>query len=498
MSADPRLPVVLCQNGARSISQGLPDVRITVDHEARDSTQSILPGLTAAAAAWDEMLVFSAFGVTSRVSTALVREASASHADPGGLQPPGVRLESPHNPSFLYEAGRSLEMLVTLDSSRAPLSVGASLAMLEACELLSRAAGEVAESPILFMQAPVAPQNDPSGRYRGDGSGERPRTSQASAIRMAISLDDASPAKRIAAVRRVMAECELHGYGLQINDRRSGRVRGDWWSLLRPDPDTVAAHSASLALDVASRAKHVATDTWNRDFTEVVVVTAVGPARTGSTLAILADLMARNMSIVGLSVAALQEVAVITAYLGVGAAVEGGDYRQEIGDLRSVLGIAASRSALTHWQGRMSRKSQLTRALDYQMVMSGPFPAVPAEPSSVPLWIAWSSGLAASLTASPAEMIAGYLKDDPIVSFAEVSYARARHTDGSGRIRGRAKISIAFESSLPREGLATWLGEKADECERFVRRSPEFSGTQLEVRVAWRERWLGSVSDAPL
>lgn len=267
---------------------------------------------------------------------------------------------------------------------------------------------------------------------------------------------------------------------------------------MRPDTETVQAHAATLAMDVAARSESGQARGWSNQLREVVAVTAVGPARTGSTLAILADLIARNMCIVGLSVASLQEVAVITAYLGVGPAVEGAEFQREVGDLSRVLGVAASRSALTQWQGRTTRKSQLTRALDYRMVMSGPFSVRETNNESVPFWIAWNTKSAVGVPIPLPEIVVELLIRDPLVVHAEVSYARARRVDGSGLVRGRAKISIMVVEAFKREGLSGWLGEKAEACERLVRKDPRVAGTDTQVRVAWREKWLGAASEAPL
>ena len=55
------------------------------------------------------------------------------------------------------------------------------------------------------------------------------------ALRMLIGFDVTSRHRRIELVCEIAAFAAEHGFGLQVADRRFGRLRGEWWSVLPPD-----------------------------------------------------------------------------------------------------------------------------------------------------------------------------------------------------------------------------------------------------------------------
>jgi hypothetical protein len=492
-----RGPVALAQNGARSIALGIPEVVAWVQHMPPKTQQGQLPldVKNDANRAWDELGTYSALGIETRVTTALNEDSSSFALHPetehvSRTESTSHRLTLPHNPSFLYDSGRSVEVLVTIDSSSLGVSFREALALTEALAFLARAATETAEAPILFLQAPAAPHNDPSGRYRTDGSGERPRAAQACAARMAMSLDEADATKRVSALRYIQAECESRGYGMQVSDSRHGRVRGEWWTLCSPDPRKREDYLDSLSLEIASRGGPVASFDGHDKVSEVIVLTAIGPARIGSTSAIVDDFMARNVVLIGLSVAALQEVAVITAYVGVGAGVVGAAFASTERDLLAGLGSLASSAALTPQQGSVRHRSQLTMALDYRAVLSGPYPVGGTQQIGVPIWMSWSTTREAM---EPAIDAKAFFSKDSIVTGCEIAYCRSRRLDGTGSFRGRAKLILSVNANVRVDAMSDWLSRKCEECESSLVRNHGEAKTL--IRVAWRERWLGKQGD---
>src|SRR6266498_2592899 len=275
---------------ARAATAGSPSVLFDITH---DGPETGLPQVevvppTAPDRTATETLAFHVAGVGFQVHTwtpttpskqqegvttsriAVRRQETNGHAR--GLFAGSVVI----NPDFLYDTDHSVEILVTLDHDRWRPTYADSLMITLAYQGRTAAADAGGDdplgAPVLFLQSPVAPFRDPGRQFRVDGSGEAPRVANGMALRMLVGLEQGNHGKRIALMCALAELATENGFGLQVADRRFGRVRGEWWSVLPPDRERYAARRAEL-FGWAPTVRPSA----------VQLLTFVGPARLGSS-----------------------------------------------------------------------------------------------------------------------------------------------------------------------------------------------------------------------
>lgn len=392
------------------------------------------------------------------------------------------------NPDFLYDPARSIEVLLTLSDDPWRPTYADSLMVTLAYQGLVAAAAADDGAPVLFLQSPVAPFRDPARQFRVDGSGEAPRTANGMALRMLVGLEHSSRGKRIALMCRLAALATENGFGLQVADRRFGRVRGEWWTVLQPNEDRYAARKAELF-------------SWAPDGvpTAVQLLTFVGPARVGSSAAITADLMARNVGVLAVSEASMQEVAFINLMVPVAPARIG---RARLSSaclsIADGLGQTASECGLTRRQAvRAKSRIRSSAATDYRLLRTGPVRPRIKESASAhdhPVWLSWGLPHTAGHPPDVAELVAEQLREakDRVLD-ARIDYYRARVLP-DGRVTGRAKIAVSLADDVPFTVVPALLSElcpwaQRESVARLVGEDVPLSATRL--RLAWRERWLG-------
>jgi hypothetical protein len=400
------------------------------------------------------------------------------------------------NPDFLYDAAHSTELLLTLDYAAWRPDHADSLMIALAYHGMVDATAPKEDgvgAPVLFLQSPVAPFRDPPRRFREDGSGEAPRMSNGMALRMLVGLDVTNRRKRIALVCEIAAFAAEHGFGLQVADRRFGRVRGEWWSVLPPDRDRYLARKAALY-------------GWAPEGVPAAaqLVTFVGPARIGSSAAIAADLLARNVGILAVSEASMQEIAFVNLMVPIAPARL--DRCAPAGSCLPIaegIGQTASACGLTMRQDVRTRSTIAdSAAADYHVLSTGPVrPRIEGSVRETdhPVWLSWGIPLEQDPALRPD--VAGLvldqlLEDADRVAGGQIDYYRARVLPG-GRIIGRAKITVSLVGGISRgdipsllSGLCLWAQREV--AARLVRDDVPLSAIRL--RLAWRERWLGRSS----
>ncbi len=425
-------------------------------------------------------------------------DVTADLADPSGV-PEGHEYvgHSAVNPSFLYDQTRATEILLTLSPGPWKPDLGDCRMVGLAVETLTAAAAQDAVAPILLLQSPVAPFREPSPSFRKDGSGEEPRIARATAIRMTVGLDENRPDRRLAMLRRVAAFARRTGIGLQLSDSRLGRPAGDWWTVLPPDPDAYLAEKARQAGAVDG--VHP---------TEVRVATFVGPARVGSTAAIVAELVGRKVGVLALTSAALQEISFVHAVLPV-APVRTGRGRRPgprvrhelgagIGQLASDCGLAPRRRVP---DGGRQHGVDLTPAVDYCVLESGPVPLaeVPGggtddgDRTSHPLWVSWTLP-AGRPVPEPVAVVLEQVEKVPEVASAGVDFARVRRQP-DGRSRGRAKLSVVLSGHFDDDTVPDVLSALCFTVQTASVAQCKQLGLDVgdvDLRVVWRERWIGA------
>jgi hypothetical protein len=398
------------------------------------------------------------------------------------------------NPNFLYDPANSTEILITLSYAQWRPDYADSLMITQLYHVVATAASADGGVPVLFMQSPVAPFRDPSPKFREDGSGEAPRLANGMALRILVGLDESKPHKRLALVRTIAETAQSYGLGLQIADRRFGRVRGEWWSVLAPDSVRYAARKAELFGWAPTGVPEV-----------VQLVTLVGPARVGSSAAIAADFVARNIGILAMSAATMQEIAFINLMVPIAPARL--TDRPTSGTCLPIvegLGQVASDCGLTRRQDIRSRtRIGETAAMDYQTLSTGPVAPRIMAASAVtehPLWLSWVVPIEDDVDKRPpdvAGLVLAQLREagDQVRS-ARIDFYRVRVLP-DGRVKGRAKISIALLDGTVKARIPTALSELCPWAQREVIATlvrDQVPLRAIRLRLAWRERWLGRTS----
>jgi hypothetical protein len=391
------------------------------------------------------------------------------------------------NPDFLYDSAYSTEILLTLGHDPWRPDYADSLMITSAYKALTSAAGS--DVPILFLQSPVAPFKDPPPRYRVDGSGEAPRVSNGLALRMLIGLDSGSPRKRLALVRKVAWAAAEYGMGLQVTDRRFGRVRGEWWSVLRHEPDIYQRKKVELFGWAPPGIPESAQ-----------LLTFVGPARIGSSAAIVSDLMARNVGVLAVSEASLQEIAFINIVAPIAPARS---VSEEVSakclPIAAGLGALASDCGLTRRRETGSRNPiGDTPATDYKVLRTGPVKLRINDSDGIvyrPIWTSWEMPLVrdeSGQSIDVPELVLQYMRASGPVTASRVDYCRARISP-TGVVKGRAKISVALYLAIKQLDVPDQLSDLCAQSQRDVIAHLVRHGVALRaihLHVAWRERWV--------
>jgi len=497
---------------ARAASAGSPAVLFDVTHFGHDARPAPLTSITPPTAldrVATETLAFHLAGVGFQLNTwapatpskqiegvSNSRITVCSHdtdsRTAGQLYSGSVVI----NPDFLYDAAHSTEILLTLGHDRWRPDYADSLMIALAYEGMARAAAAHeggSGAPVLFLQSPVAPFRDPPRRFRQDGSGEAPRVASGMALRMVVGMDATNRRKRIKLMYAIAKLAAEHGFGLQLADRRFGRVRGEWWTVLAADEMRYAARKSTLFGWAPPGVPDAAQ-----------LVTFVGPARVGSSAAIAADLLARNIGILAMSEASMQEIAFINLLVPVAPARLA--KARTAGTVRSIaegMGQTASTCGLTRRRA-VRRKSDIgaSAAADYQVLRTGP--VRPRIEESVretdhPLWLSW--GLPLELDPDKRPDVAGLVLSQlreatDRVTACRVDYYRGRVLPG-GLVTGRAKLIVSLTPDIEPAEVPRRLSELCPWAQREVVSQlvdDKVPLNQIRLRLAWRERWLGRSS----
>ncbi len=418
---------------------------------------------------------------TSRI--AVRRYETNGHGPARGLFTGSVVI----NPDFLYDTGHSVEVLLTLDHEPWRPTYADSLMITLAYRGMTAAAAAGQGAPVLFLQSPVAPFRDPGRQFRVDGSGEAPRLANGMALRMIVGLEQDNHGKRIALMCALAELAAGNGFGLQVADRRFGRDRGEWWSVLPPDRKRYLARKAELF-------------GWAPDSVPAAVqlLTFVGPARLGSSAAIASDLLSRNVGMLAVSESSMQEIAFINMVVPLAPARIG---RARLSSatlsIADGLGQTASECGLTRRQA-VRAKSRVTdsAATDYRVLRTGPMrpPIKEWVSDDHPLWLSWGLPLGGRKLPDVAELVTTLLRTaTDRVSTARIDYYRARVLP-NGNVTGRAKIAISLAEAVPPDDVPTALSDLCPWAQREAiahLMADDLSRGAIRLRLAWRERWLG-------
>lgn len=391
------------------------------------------------------------------------------------------------NLDFLYDTARGSEILLTISHDRWRADYRDTLMLARAYQAMTTATA-AAGVPVLFLQSPVSSFRDAPRSYRHDGSGEAPRAANALAVRMLAGFED--PDKRHRVIGEIAELASDLGLGLQLSDRRFGKVRGEWWTVLSMD----AEHYEQRKQELFSWADDGVPDA-------VRLLTFIGPARVGSTAAIVSDLAARNVGILAVSEASLQQLAFINLVVPMAPARRGRSTGEDgVCPVDVGLGLVGRDCGLTPQQQTREHhaKPGEEEAAGYQVLCTGAIPlAEDVEPVHRPLWLSWEVPAGAGDVPATAMELLG--ADDRVVS-VRLDYLRVRALPG-GRQRGRAKIAVALADHLDKpedrtrvppalSSLCPWAQREV--AARLV--AADVPSRAISIRLAWRERWIGRTS----
>lgn len=472
-----------------------------------------------------ETVSTSAFGIGVVIGT----NVGASGLGPALDRPIMVQSSSPDevvfvgrarpNITFLYESHHVLEGIAVIEDEPRRLGLRHGMAVRDLVECLADVAANFADAPLLSVQCPVqVPSNTYSTSAQGgtfdqdleplDRQSKPPRAALL-AVRFAIATDDPSVAAAFRLTSRITKYCNEKGLGLWIADTRPGNRTGNWFS--------IRAHERKLARDSYPNwtdAHH------NNAFEGCIPVTFVGPARTGSTHAILAFLKEiHGVSVVACSIASLDDLALIHLQLAIHGSSR--NRRVELNDalraMRSTPGSLIDRiqalmpfiavdGAILPSANAGSRL--LAKAGDYQAMIGDAYPALHDHNSKrVALWLSWqmhrsSRGLELPLaTLSEALAMLGFVRPEGVdpalaVEYPNFDYMICRDVGGSF-LRGKAKLSIpeaavdrAFRAQGPDLPI-TQFAMQLEQAWKVTANASSGSGTMSDVTVSWHEYWLG-------
>jgi hypothetical protein len=391
------------------------------------------------------------------------------------------------NPAFLYGSARRTEILVSFGDRAWRPSLRDTRMLTWIISQLAGAAVECTNGPIMLLQSPVSPFREAVGSNRGDGSGELVRPAEGSSLRMSISIDPAQPRRLLMFEERVHSFATENGLGLRIADRRANRIRGEWFKVHDFDGDLFERRRDELFRGVPEDSP-----------TTAFVLTIVGPARVGSTLAVVRALDASNIGVLTYASESLAEMSISHILIPIAPVrLERAAGATSAADpLVAGLRRLASDCGLTPRSSAAGLHSvNFTPALGYKALRSEPaqitFRSGKGEPFA--LWVACDVPYRRITEEQVAEHLLNALQGK--VATASLAYLRC-HRTADDRVRARAKIAISLDAAVKAKQRAESLSRICAEAQDLTRRSlaatQGLGESELGIRIAWREKWLGA------
>ena len=273
------------------------------------------------------------------------------------------------------------------------------LVVLDTLRHIAETALYAADAPLLSVQCPAQLPPTNSFQESADVGGRRvdPARSASIAIRFRIALDRPRADVRLQIADRLARHCEERGLGFWLGDTRPGYRTGNWF-LVHPHNRKLAR--ATYRRDADQRRAGNAAD-------GCLPVTFVGPARPGTTHAILSFLgQYPQIGVLACSMTPLDEL----AFLHVQLAVSGASRARLAAVNSEIAGLRATGDDLAEVLPRLVRallpsgpdappvapptrehvQRLIGRAGDYQVVAGPALPVVPdSDVRRIPIWISW-------------------------------------------------------------------------------------------------------------
>jgi hypothetical protein len=297
------------------------------------------------------------------------------------------------NLTFQHESAQIVDGVIAIEDEPRRMLLRHGLVVLDTLRHIAETALHAGDAPLLSLQCPA--QLPPTNSFQDVDAGRRvdPARSASMAIRFRIALDRPRADVRLQIADRLARHCEDRGLGFWLGDTRPGYRTGNWF-LVHPHNRRLAR--AEYRRDADLRRAGNAAD-------GCLPVTFVGPARPGTTHAILSFLGQHpQIGVLACSMTPLDELAFLHLQLAVGGAsrarlaavndqIEGlhasGDGLAEVLP-RIVRALLPADAEVSPEREHLQRL--IGRAGDYQVVAGPALPVVPdGDVRRIPIWISW-------------------------------------------------------------------------------------------------------------
>lgn len=411
------------------------------------------------------------------------------------------------NPTFIYESAQTFDGLIAIDAPAREVCEWHGLALRDLAKEISEAAATLIDAPVLSINCPAQLPTIVKTRNH-DLRTRKEIASPASslALRFSVALRDVSVATQFELADRIRELCEKHGYSFWLADTRPGHRPGNWFEVCHGDGEFSALYNG----DIRSRQR----------ISACLPVTCVGPARIGSTHAILSFLQRYpQVGVVGCAGTTLSDLALVHLQL----AIQGVSADRLNRILEKLLGErsaqARPRKLLRELFNRLGLRpdpvphnaSPPDPASDYQ-TFAGPAIAYRPHrmrPDSLAVWVSWELARQTGGLSAPLECLYRALGQvapavpmpvtDPVTTvpaadLVTVEYLICRATEQSV-VRGKAKLAVP--KSILRQfstgGVEPPASRLCASLEEAWQAHVDRSGVEgiSELTVAWRESWLG-------
>ena len=342
----------------------------------------------------------------------------------------------------------------------------------------------------------------------GDGSNERLRDAIGPCLRFSIGIDPARSETRLDFETELAALAEEYGFGLRLDDQRLNRVRGEWFTIRGFDRERYAQTRAKLFPDSSTQTPKRA-----------LIVSVVGPSRTGTTTAAVAALRARGIGVLAASISSMRKTTFINLVVPVAddapstlprGRAAGSTPSPRITDAAGPVSaprgyaaniaagftadlaaesaaLAAEESPIADWMAAVSPAMRCNFPPSSRQTGAATTGRVP-----YPIWLWWQ--LPHRTVDTPALLSEVQAALRPHTRRCEVAYAQSRLCRGDV-VRGRAKLIVMLsQENRDHAAVQRLLADAAEAAQERIReRLPAIcrvDPSRIRLRLSPRERWL--------
>ncbi|MBU2663766.1 hypothetical protein KOI35_09625 [Actinoplanes bogorensis] len=411
------------------------------------------------------------------------------------------------NPGFLNHSTRKVEVLITMGTAHWSPTYRETLMQALLIEKLTNLAGERGV-PVLHLHTPVAPVAQTGRSDPGDGSNERLRDAIGPCMRFSIGIDPARSETRLDFETELAALSEEYGFGLRLDDQRLNRVRGEWFTIRGFDRERYRQTRTQLFPDAPMSTPKRA-----------LIVSVVGPSRTGTTAAAVATLRARGIGVLAASISSMRKTTFINLVVPVADHAPStlppwsGGWLEALPRITDAAGFVAAPTGFAadlaagfaaDLEAESAARSADESPIADWMAAVSPAMRCSFPPSSrqtgaattgrvpYPIWLWWQ--LPHRTVDTPALLAEVQAALRPHTRRCEVAYAQSRLCRGDV-VRGRAKIIVMLsQEHRDHAAVQRLLADAAETAQERIReRLPAIcrvDPSRIRLRLSPRERWL--------